>query len=323
MGILEQSASPTYTRNQDLEVMDNPEADMDWTTQWDLARSADDEQRQREIVAKQLGISIDDVFKTPKGLAYRQGGKAQLVNPSDFNSQAWQLGADVAAKPGGMIGGAIGAVGGPVGTVVGSAIGDLVQSGVEELTEGHDRSAGEYAQSALTEGALAGAGEAVFRGGRGLYRMAKSRFGKSVEQMSPDELAEAIKLMGNAKSKGIQLTPAESTNNRAAINAQNWLLDTPTKGARKLDDFMSGRQTDVSNAIEASLGSKSPHEAYNAYRGKLMEARAGLVSKRADASGSLYAKAANLKVKDMQPVIAHLAERIESAQGTSIGNALK
>jgi len=324
MNYLEQVVSDMKQQDAEMEErrrkiytpQDNEDMGVDFGTQWDLSRHSDNDDKQRQLIAEEFGVPVSDVFQTKDGFAYRKGDKSFLASPSDFGSQAQQLGADLLSKPGAMIGGAIGAVGGVPGMMAGTAVGDLAQTAIEEYGEGNERSAGEYAQSAALETAFAGAGELAYRGGKALKN-------KWTKPKPINGLAEADKLMKMAKKHGINLTPAEATGDRVALNAQNWLMDTPTRGARKLDDFMSGRQTDVSNAIDAALGSKSPHEAYNAYRKQLAGKRSGLVKERAVASDSHYRKAADIKVKDLQPVVDHLAQRIDAIQGTKIGGALK
>ncbi|RKZ92272.1 MAG: hypothetical protein DRQ40_08935 [Gammaproteobacteria bacterium] len=303
---------------QEPEVVDNPDADLDWVDQWNYARAAGNKEMERKVVSDALQIPQEDIVDTPQGLAYKKDGKLHLVEPTDFNSRAWQLGADLAAKPGAVVGGAVGSVGGPLGIVAGSAAGDLVQSGIEEVFEGHERSAGEYAKSAGTEAAFAGAGEMVFRGGKWVWRSVKDKFADD----AVEGVDEAYELAQQAESQGIPLTPAEVLNDRQGLNVQSWLRDLPNSASGKVDDYMASRVPHVATAIEKVVGTKSPQQAYNEQIARLNSSRTGMVEKRLDESSEFYNKAAGYKVKDMKPIVEGLKKQIDETSGTKIGSSL-
>lgn len=316
MSELSSISTPAPTKSR---IIDNPDADMDYGTQWDLARSADDVELQRKIVAEELNIPIADVVRTESGnLAYKKDGDLHLVEPTDTMSQAYQFMMDMASKPGSMIGGTAGALAGGIpGAVAGAALGDVAQSGIEQVFEGHDRSAAEYAKSAALEGAFTGAGELLARGGKAAYSTLKN-----MRAPAPDATA-AEALMRAGAQRGIPLTTAEAAGDRQSLNVQSWLRDIPNASSGKIDDFMGGRTEAIESNIDSILATdKSPQEMYKALQTRMKQKRKGLVGERT-AAASPYYEAAEAKIADVKPVVEYLAKRISATEGTKIGASLK
>lgn len=207
-------------------------------------------------------------------LAYTGGdGKSYFEEPTarvprtinDLSQDAKVLAAGVGpAMP--VVGGGIGGVlsmgvgGGIPGAGAGGMIGDAIRQGLAATVTDETKPLGARALQNVGAGAEQAAGQAIGLG-----------FGKMLPHRTPTFNIPDVTRTGDAARRlGIRLTAGEETGNRELIRRQKILANT-TQADETFENFYTGRNEDVGNAVNGLLNQLSPKQGPRAAAGAGVE----------------------------------------------------